>query len=123
MKEENSIGYRLRVVSNLKFNTITDFAKYLGMKQASLYDYLNDNSKPGAELLIKISHLGINLEWLLTGEGGMLTEKAAREYIDKFQEMNQEILILREKVKEYDAIKKIITPKVPAAEKDKVKKS
>jgi phage repressor protein C with HTH and peptisase S24 domain len=42
------------------------------MKPASFAKYLDGNRRPGAVVLEKISRLGVNVDWLLTGEGAML---------------------------------------------------
>jgi phage repressor protein C with HTH and peptisase S24 domain len=42
------------------------------MKPASFSKYLDGNRRPGAVVLEKISRLGVNIDWLLTGEGAML---------------------------------------------------
>jgi len=42
------------------------------MQPASFSKYLDGNRRPGGVVLEKISRLGVNVDWLLTGEGAML---------------------------------------------------
>lgn len=44
----------------------------MGMNPSSFYKYTNGNRRPGTNVLIRVAQLGIDLDWLLTGEGQML---------------------------------------------------
>ncbi len=52
-------------------------ADALGVQPSVVNGWLKRNSKPSSEQLARFTNLGINLNWLLTGEGKMLqTPKA-----------------------------------------------
>lgn len=59
-----------RLKDFLRENSITnaDFAKALDMPRQNIYPYLKGSSIPGGELLSKISELGCDINWLLTGK-------------------------------------------------------
>lgn len=42
------------------------------MKPASFAKYLDGSRRPGAVVLEKLSQLGVNVDWVLTGDGAML---------------------------------------------------
>lgn len=66
-------GDRLRAVADrLHGGNKSELARSLGMKPSSFAKYLNGGRRPGAVVLEKISRLGVNVDWLLTGEGAML---------------------------------------------------
>ncbi len=64
---------------------LKEFAKYIGsarrlseligLKPTAFQIYTNGRSLPGALILTKLSELGCNINWLLTGEGNMLIVK------------------------------------------------
>jgi transcriptional regulator with XRE-family HTH domain len=49
------------------------FAEKLGIPSTAISKYEQELIKPSAELLTKIGFLGVNINWLLTGEGEMFT--------------------------------------------------
>lgn len=66
-------GARLRAVADrLHKGNKSELARSLGMKPASFSKYLSGERRPGAVVLEKISRLGVNIDWVLTGEGPML---------------------------------------------------
>mgnify|MGYP005820165519 CR=1 FL=1 len=67
----NDFGGRLRKFAESNYKTMTDFTKQLGIARQYITPYLNNTSKPGADILQKLSNLGCNINWLLTGEGSM----------------------------------------------------
>ena len=46
------------------YKTQTAFANEIGMSHTEISFYLNDNRKPGAEILAKFYEAGLNLDWL-----------------------------------------------------------
>jgi len=51
---------------------IAVFAKKIGVNYKTFYPYINRDRSPNAETLAAIrDHLGVNLNWLVTGEGAM----------------------------------------------------
>lgn len=66
-------GDRLRAVADrLHGGNKSDLARSLGMKPSSFSKYLDGNRRPGAVVLEKLTRLGVNINWLLTGDGAML---------------------------------------------------
>jgi transcriptional regulator with XRE-family HTH domain len=49
----------------------SDLARALGMKPPSFSKYVQGNRRPGAAVLKRLTHLGVNLHWFLTGEGSI----------------------------------------------------
>lgn len=45
------------------------FANYLGITKQKVSNYKNGVVKPNFEVLQKLSEKGVNINWLLTGEG------------------------------------------------------
>lgn len=68
------IIFRFKGVVGIK--TDDEFANYLKIKRETLSSWKKRNA-PDFELLIRLSmRNNINIHWLLTGEGEMLTNKA-----------------------------------------------
>jgi hypothetical protein len=63
-----NIGDKIKVFGLENFNTLTDFARAMGMKFPSLHQYLGPNPKrePGASVLKKLKVLGCDINWLLS---------------------------------------------------------
>lgn len=49
-------------------------ARALDMKPQSFYQYTKGARTPGADILIRLSEINVNIHWLLTGKGEMLIE-------------------------------------------------
>ena len=84
MTDENDIvegtGERLRAVADALYDgNKSALARALDMKPGSFSKYLRETRKPGASVLVRLMRLGVNLNWLLDGEGPMLTEATAVE--------------------------------------------
>lgn len=70
---------RLRKFLDSKFSSINRAIEYLQISSSTMYSYIPSESKrksgqfvtPNVQFLMKISSLGCNLHWLLTGEGEM----------------------------------------------------
>ncbi|MBK7265478.1 MAG: helix-turn-helix domain-containing protein [Ignavibacteriales bacterium] len=75
MKEKIFIARRLREFAYSKTDRLKDFAGSLDMSPQTLNSYLSGKISPGSELLIKLSDLGCDIDWLLTGSGKNLKEK------------------------------------------------
>lgn len=70
-----SISNRLqKVISGLNRST-KEVATEIGLTYQSLNNYLRGDREPNSEALEKISRLGVNLHWLLTGEGAMFVQE------------------------------------------------
>lgn len=66
-KMKIEIGNRIREFAELKFKTIKALGKALGMSQQNLNAYVNGKATPGANMLKKLSELGADVTYILTG--------------------------------------------------------
>lgn len=57
--------------------TQEEFARRSGMSKATLVGYEVGQRKPGADALAAIAKTGVNMTWLLTGEGEMRAQTRA----------------------------------------------
>ena len=65
-----SINIRLKQVMEIKGLNLKSFSEISDLKYRTLQNYLSGERKPDVDNLAKIStHLGVNLNWLLTGIG------------------------------------------------------
>jgi transcriptional regulator with XRE-family HTH domain len=70
-----SISERLQKVFDVLNKTIKEVAVETGLPYRTLQNYLRGEREPNTEGLEKISRLGVNLHWLLTGEGAMFVQE------------------------------------------------
>lgn len=75
MREKTLIAARLREFAYSKTDRLKEFAASLEMSPQTLNSYLSGKISPGAELLIKLSEMGCDIDWLLTGSLKDPTEK------------------------------------------------
>lgn len=73
MDKFEDIRIRLNEIINSRFNNKTEACRKLNIAQSQLSRYLSGNLKPGTEFIIKLSDLGININWLFTGDGEMFS--------------------------------------------------
>ncbi|MBD3816446.1 MAG: helix-turn-helix domain-containing protein [Halothiobacillus sp.] len=67
-----NISNRLKDAIELQGLKISDAATRCGIPYRSMQNYLRGEREPNVEAIIKIAtHLGISMDWLLTGEGSM----------------------------------------------------
>ncbi len=67
-----SISERLRSVLDAKGLSIKQAADIIGIPYRTLQNYLLDEREPNAKAMSALrTHLGISVDWLLTGEGFM----------------------------------------------------
>lgn len=66
-KMKIEIGNRIREFAELKFKTIKALGEALGMSQQNLNAYVNGKATPGANMLKKLSELGADVTYILTG--------------------------------------------------------
>ncbi|QOF91214.1 helix-turn-helix domain-containing protein [Pseudomonas lundensis] len=75
-----SIAKRLRSVLDLKGLSIKEASELVGIPYRTLQNYLLDEREPNAKALSAIrTHLGISVDWLLTGEGTMTGDAPQQE--------------------------------------------
>lgn len=69
---ENDIAERLRLWRKTALElTQKEFAEATGVHLSAIQKYENRNSEPSSESLLAIANTGVDLHWLLTGEGDM----------------------------------------------------
>ena len=83
------ISERLRQVCETKNWKITDFAEQAGIAYRTMQGYIGGEREPNAEGMTGIAKAGVNLNWLVSGEGEMFTNNT--EIIDLTQ-LEKELL-------------------------------
>ncbi len=79
----NRIGERLRKVAQLLFDgNKSDLARAMDMKPSSFGKYLRGTRRPGASVLERLTRMGVNVDWLLTGRPPILHERASSRQIN-----------------------------------------
>ena len=69
---ENDIAERLRLWRKTALElTQKEFAEATGVHLSAIRKYENRNSVPSSESLLAVASTGVDLHWLLTGEGDM----------------------------------------------------
>jgi transcriptional regulator with XRE-family HTH domain len=71
---ENSIGHRIRAWRHALGLTQAAFSERIGVHIGVLKKYEQGLNIPGGEALAAIAKTGVNMNWLLTGEGEMRQE-------------------------------------------------
>lgn len=75
-----SIKERLRQVIDAKGMTIKELSELSAIPYRSLQNYLRGEREPNADALITLkTHLGISIDWLLTGNGSMILNEESEE--------------------------------------------
>lgn len=101
------ISKRLREFGEKKFSSMAEFARSLGMRPQTLNNYLSGSIPIGATMREKLSKLGCDNEWLMTG-------KTHDEH--KQQKENEELRKLREENEilkgERDALLRSLAPEI-----------
>jgi len=121
MNNKVEIGARLKEFAEKNFSTLTDFAAQMGKDKTFFTTYFKGKSILGGELLAKLSDLGCDINWLLTGEEKekhiMKEEKI--EYIsNEVEHLKLELKILKDLyVKEQIDFKKRIKERDKKLEK------
>lgn len=70
----SAIATRLRELRHrLGFNRRSDMAHHLGLPSSTYSAYEADAGPPKVEWLVELARRGVNLNWLLTGDGEMMT--------------------------------------------------
>lgn len=75
--EENETGKRVKsALLALGFRNVLEFSEKTGIKQSTVYAVIRGQiKKPGGSILGKFQDSGININWILTGEGEMFMPK------------------------------------------------
>lgn len=98
------INKRLRFILETLGMTIREAADKSGVSYRSWQNYLSGLREPNAEALQLIgTHLGVSLDWLLTGEGSMLRDTNVTSVTKPAQTHREEaILALFRELEEED---------------------
>lgn len=111
MKEKLEIGTRLKEFCEKKFKNYAEASNKLGFKNPNqIYDYFNGRSILSGEKLSILSAEGCDIDWLLTGRGGMFNTAIVAEPVAVY---GNEILksledeITKLKAENYDLRKEI----------------
>ena len=91
---------RLKIFSKSKYGKDYIFAKEWGLNRTTLSDYMRGKGKPSFESLKKLSELGCDLNWLLTGKGydPKPSEQEVEEVKNRMLELEKELKSLMSKL-------------------------
>ena len=81
-----SISERLRQVCEAKNWKITDFAEQAGIAYRTMQGYIGGEREPNAEGMSGIAKAGVNLNWLVSGEGEMFQTMMLKNEISEQEE-------------------------------------
>lgn len=80
------ISERLRQVCEAKNWKITDFAEQAGIAYRTMQGYIGGEREPNAEGMLGIAKAGVNLNWLVSGEGEMFQAVMQKNTISEQEE-------------------------------------
>ncbi|HDR1694312.1 TPA: helix-turn-helix transcriptional regulator [Pasteurella multocida] len=66
-----SINCRVCLIIEQFGGSITKFSERSGINYRSVQNYMRGDREPNSEAYLKFAQLGININWLLTGQGEM----------------------------------------------------
>jgi len=69
-----SLAHRLKAWRHALGLTQEQFAQRCGLPKRTVIGYENEEREPGSAALAAIAKTGVNMNWLLTGEGEMRTD-------------------------------------------------
>lgn len=69
-----TIGDRIKTFASKTAGSQTALAESLQLSVQTLSGYSNNRSFPDAQFFTKLSALGCNIDWLLTGRGKMIVQ-------------------------------------------------
>jgi transcriptional regulator with XRE-family HTH domain len=102
MDELSTVGKRLRMErTRLGYNT-RDFAKAGGVGKGTQSRYENDETRPNADYLNRISALGAEIFWIMRGsaEDAAMREKDPPPYTSAIREMINDYLLCSQTVQD-----------------------
>jgi len=73
--KEKSLGERLKWVVKKLNITLKELSTKTGMPYNTLHQYVHDKRSPNVQHIAPLAFYGINLHWLITGDGYPLLEK------------------------------------------------
>lgn len=76
-------GERFRQIADELFDgNKSELARSLGMKPSSFAKYTDGSRRPGSRILERLSRLGVNINWFLSGTGPILIEELSSQEAD-----------------------------------------
>ena len=84
-----TVGQKLKEFGETRFNSVSEFADALEIKREQLYPYFNNTTMPGGEFLRKLSEMGCDINWLLTGKANPLEGGGIREKTVKYMRLDE----------------------------------
>lgn len=92
--EKMSIATRLRSVIDGRGMSIKEASEVMGIPYRTLQNYLLGEREPNAKAMAAIrAHLGISLDWLLTGEGSMFLGVSAEASETQIANQQEEAIL------------------------------
>lgn len=92
-----SINSRVCLIIEQFGGGITKFSERSGINYRSVQNYMRGDREPNSEAYLKFAQLGININWLLTGEGEMFistTEstlsRQEQKLLEDYRESNEQ---------------------------------
>jgi len=73
--KEKSFGERLKWIVKKLNVTLKELSTKTGIPYNTLHQYVTDKRSPNVQYIVPLAFYGINLHWLITGEGYPLVEK------------------------------------------------
>lgn len=80
---EGSFGARLKFIVMARYTTQLQAAHALDVQPGLLNKYFADKTRPGVLFLERLAAIGINMQWLITGEGIAFAENAMGEELKR----------------------------------------
>jgi phage repressor protein C with HTH and peptisase S24 domain len=101
-------GERFRRIADELFDgNKSELARSLDMQPSSFAKYTDGNRRPGSKVLERLSRLGVNINWFLSGEGQMLdgtvaehTDSSATFVLDRHPDADSDVVVLSEQSEE-----------------------
>lgn len=89
------IANRLKLFAAVSGISQASIAAKLGKSQPTVSSYFKGKSSPGAEDLAPLKDLGLNLMWLLYGEGSMSSDSVAGQHTSSRDYLSEFVLVPR----------------------------
>jgi SOS-response transcriptional repressor LexA len=83
LEQKKQVGDRIREFAKSKFGTLKSLGEALGMMPQTIQQYVNGKAYPGAPVLKRLSELGADVTYILTGI--RTKEIAKQEVVDEMQ--------------------------------------
>lgn len=77
------ISERLKSICEQKNWKIKDFAELTGLPYRTMQGYIGGEREPNAEGMTAIAKVGVNLNWLVCGEGPIFVEESNNKLTEK----------------------------------------